>query len=145
MTKQDFRRLSADVSSRLILMIVSGKMFLMCVNIHYELNASRVLLINSLTVHDSFALSREFSSCSAWQWMLSYVRYRFITACMQLNALFCCLWRNVDSRLLVINISSSSPTINTAAYYRRCVITCEMVAVRRPPATMLTTPGMLQR
>ena len=78
-------------------MIVSGKMFLMCVNIHYELNASRVLLINSLTVHDSFALSREFSSCSAWQWMLSYVRYRFITACMQLNALFCCLWRNVEA------------------------------------------------
>jgi len=36
----------------------------------------------------------------------------------------------VTLRLLVINISSSSPTINTAAYYQRCVITCETVAVK---------------
>jgi len=28
-------------------------------------------------------------------------------------------------RFLVINISSSSPTVNTAAYYQRCVITCD--------------------
>ena len=37
-------------------------------------------------------------------------------------------------RLLVINISSSSHAINTAAYYHRCVTTCETVAVvhRRP-------------
>jgi len=40
----------------------------------------------------------------------------------------------VTLRLLVINISLSSPAINTAAYYQRCVITCETVAVvhRRP-------------
>jgi len=37
----------------------------------------------------------------------------------------------VTLRLLVINMSSSSPTINTAigTYYQRCVITCETVAV----------------
>jgi len=35
----------------------------------------------------------------------------------------------VTLRLLVINLSSSSPTINSAAYYQRCVITCETVAV----------------
>ena len=35
----------------------------------------------------------------------------------------------VTLRLLVINISSSSPAINTAAYYQRCVITCETFAV----------------
>jgi len=39
----------------------------------------------------------------------------------------------VTLRLLVTNISSSSPTINTAAYYQRCVITCETVAVHRRP------------
>jgi len=40
----------------------------------------------------------------------------------------------VRLRLLVINISSSSPAINTAVYYQRCVITCETVALvhRRP-------------
>jgi len=37
----------------------------------------------------------------------------------------------VTSRLLVINISPSFPAINTAAYYQRCVITCE--TVRRWP------------
>jgi len=35
----------------------------------------------------------------------------------------------VTLRLLVIDISSSSPAINTAAYYQRCVITCETVAM----------------
>jgi len=35
----------------------------------------------------------------------------------------------VTLRLLVINILSSSPTINTAAYYQRCVITCDTLAV----------------
>ena len=35
----------------------------------------------------------------------------------------------VALRLLVINISSSSPAISTAFYYQRCVITCETVAV----------------
>ena len=41
----------------------------------------------------------------------------------------CSVVFGVTLRLLVINISSSSPTINTAAYYQRCVITCETVAV----------------
>jgi len=41
----------------------------------------------------------------------------------------CSVVFGVTLRLLVINISSSSPAINTAAYYQWCVITCEMVAV----------------
>ena len=46
----------------------------------------------------------------------------------------CSVVFGVTLRLLVINISSSSPAINTVAYYQRCVITCETVAVvhRRP-------------
>ena len=35
----------------------------------------------------------------------------------------------VTLRLLVINISSSSPAINTTTYYQRCVITCDTLAV----------------
>ena len=45
----------------------------------------------------------------------------------------CSVVFGVTLRLLVINISSSSPAINTAAYYQRCVITCETVAVHRRP------------
>jgi len=45
----------------------------------------------------------------------------------------CSVVFGVTFRLLVINISSSSPAINTAAYYQRCVITCETVAVHRRP------------
>ena len=41
----------------------------------------------------------------------------------------CSVVFGVTLKLLVINISSSSPAINTAPYYQRCVITCEMVAV----------------
>ena len=52
---------------------------------------------------------------------------------MQLNALFCCLW------LLVINISSSSPATNTAAYYQRCVTLNLPCGGCGPPATVLTT------
>ena len=37
----------------------------------------------------------------------------------------CSVVFGVTLRLLVINISSSSPATNTAAYYQRCVITCE--------------------
>jgi len=46
----------------------------------------------------------------------------------------CSVAFGVTLRLLVINNSSSSPTINTAAYYQQCIITCETVAVihRRP-------------
>jgi len=46
----------------------------------------------------------------------------------------CSVVFGVTSRLLVINISSSSPTINTAAYCQRCVITCE--TVRRWPSSI---------
>ena len=45
----------------------------------------------------------------------------------------CSVVFGVTLRLLVINISSSSPAINTIAYYQRCVITCETVAVQRRP------------
>ena len=45
----------------------------------------------------------------------------------------CSVVFSVKLRLLVINISSSSPAINTAAYYQRCVITCETMAVHRRP------------
>jgi len=47
----------------------------------------------------------------------------------------CSVVFGITLRLLVVNISSSSPAINTAAYYQRCVTTCETVAVhvhRRP-------------
>ena len=52
----------------------------------------------------------------------------------------------VTLRLLVINISSSSPAINTAAYYQRCVITCETVAVvhRRPRLQRLPVAALTQ-
>jgi len=36
----------------------------------------------------------------------------------------CSVGFSVTLRLLVINISPSSPAINTAAYYQRCVTTC---------------------
>ena len=45
----------------------------------------------------------------------------------------CSVVFGVTLRLLVINISSSSPAMNIAAYYQRCVITCERVAVHRRP------------
>ena len=41
----------------------------------------------------------------------------------------CSVVFGVTLRLLVINISSSSPAINTADYYQRCVITCDTLAV----------------
>jgi len=41
----------------------------------------------------------------------------------------CSVVFGITLRLLDINISSSPPAINTAAYYQRCVITSEMVAV----------------
>ena len=39
----------------------------------------------------------------------------------------CSVVFGITLRLLDINISSSSPAINTAAYYQRCVTTCETV------------------
>jgi len=49
-------------------------------------------------------------------------------------------------RLLVINISSSSPAINTAAYYQGCVITCDTLAVlyRRPRLQHLPVAALTQ-
>ena len=46
----------------------------------------------------------------------------------------------------VINISSSSPAINTAAYYQRCVITCDTLAVvhRRPRLQYLPVAALTQ-
>jgi len=41
----------------------------------------------------------------------------------------CSVVFGVTLRLFVITFSSSSPAINTAAYYQRYVITCETVAV----------------
>ena len=41
----------------------------------------------------------------------------------------CSVVFDVTLRLLVINISWSSPAINTVAYYQQCVITCETVAM----------------
>jgi len=58
--------------------------------------------------------------------IVSYVGYR-------LRAVKCA----VTLRHLIINISSSSPAINTAAYYQRCV----RDGGRRPPATLLTIPA----
>jgi len=57
----------------------------------------------------------------------------------------CSVVFGVRLRLIVINISSSSPTINTAAYYQRCVITCETMAVvhRRPCLHYNTWPVAL--
>ena len=42
-------------------------------------------------------------------------------------------------RLLVINISSSSPAINTTAYYQRSVITCDTLAVLHPGSPVEST------
>ena len=52
----------------------------------------------------------------------------------------------ITLRLLVINISSSSPAINTAAYYQRCVITCDTLAVlhRRPRLQHLPVAALTQ-
>jgi len=52
----------------------------------------------------------------------------------------------VTLRLLVINISSSSPAINTAAFYQRCVITCDTLDVlhRRPRLQHLPVSALTQ-
>ena len=58
----------------------------------------------------------------------------------------CSVAFGVTLRLLVINNSSSSPTINTAAYYQQCIITCETVAVihRRPRLQCLPVAALTQ-
>ena len=62
--------------------------------------------------------------------IVSYIRR--LQTDLSLRAVKCAVLLTL--RLLDINISSSSPAINTAAYYQRRVITCETVAVvhRRP-------------
>ena len=58
----------------------------------------------------------------------------------------CSVVFGVTSRVLVINISSFSPAINTAACYQRCVITCKTLAVvhRRPRLQHLTVAALTQ-
>ena len=58
----------------------------------------------------------------------------------------CSVVFGVTLRLLVINISSSSPAINIAAYYQRCVITCDTLAVlhRRPRLQHLPVAALTQ-
>jgi len=65
--------------------------------------------------------------------IVSYVVYRLITACSKMR---CSVVFGVTLRLLVINISSSSPAINAAAYYHNL-----RDGSRRPPATAFTTPA----
>jgi len=50
----------------------------------------------------------------------------------------CSVVFGVTLRLLVINISSSSPAVNNAAYYQRCV---NLRDGGHPPATAFTTPA----
>jgi len=57
---------------------------------------------------------------------------------VQLNALFCCLWRNVEASCHKQLVVFSS--INTAAYYQQCVITCVTVAVVHPDRVDNTWP-----
>jgi len=51
--------------------------------------------------------------------------------CVQLNALFCCLWRNVEASCQTFRrlLRQSTPPLTI----QRCVITCETVAVDRRP------------
>ena len=58
----------------------------------------------------------------------------------------CSLAFGVMLRLLVINISSSTPAINTATYNQRCVITCDTLAVvhRRPRLQHLPVAALTQ-
>ena len=58
----------------------------------------------------------------------------------------CSVVFSVTLRLLVINMSSYSPAINTAAYYQRCVITCDTLAVlhRRPCLQHLPVAALTQ-
>ena len=53
----------------------------------------------------------------------------------------CSVVFGVTLRLLIVNISSSSFAINTAAYYQRCVTLNLWYSGRGPPATVLTTPA----
>ena len=53
----------------------------------------------------------------------------------------CSVVFGVTLRLLVINISSSSPAINTAAYYQQSVITCD---TRRPRFQHLPVAALTQ-
>ena len=70
--------------------------------------------------------------------IVSYVGYRFITAwCMQLNALFCCLWRNVEAschkHFVIFSHNQHRRLLSAMCHNLRD-------AGHRPPATLLTTP-----
>ena len=75
--------------------------------------------------------------------IVSYVVYRLITACSKMR---CSVVFGVTLRLLVINISSSSPAINAATYCHRCVITCDTLAMfhRRPRLQHLPVAALTQ-
>jgi len=98
---------------------------------HQPQRTSNILCLSAgNTSSSAVAQLQQYKTSSSlfYSFIVSYVGYRFITACMRCSVVF-----GVTSRLLVINISSSSPTINTAAYCQRCVITCE--TVRRWPSS----------
>ena len=62
--------------------------------------------------------------------------------CVQLNALFCCLWRNVEAsshKHFVVFSHNQHRRLLPAMWHNL------RVGGRRPPVTTLTTPGMLQR
>jgi len=61
---------------------------------------------------------------------------------VQLNALFCCLWRNVEASCHIHFV------VFARNQHRRLLSAmCHNLRDngRGPPATLLTTPGMLQR
>ena len=69
--------------------------------------------------------------------IVSYVRY-----CVQLNALFCCLWHNVEA-----SCHKHFVDFSCNQHRRLLPAMCHNLrdAGRSPPATLLTTPGLLQR
>jgi len=61
---------------------------------------------------------------------------------MQLNALFCCLWRNVEA-----SCHKYFVVFSRNQHCRLLLVMCHKLrdGGRGRPATLLTTPGMLQR
>jgi len=69
--------------------------------------------------------------------IVSYLGYRFVTACAQLNALFCCLWRNVEA-------SCHKHFVVFSGNQHRRLLPAKCHNLRdggRPPATAFTTPA----
>jgi len=73
---------------------------------------------------------------------VSYVYRLQICHCVQLYALFCCLWRKVEAschkRFIVFSHNQHRRLLPAMCHNLQ-------VGGRRPPATLMTTPGMLQR